>query len=85
MLSRESIKNEFVQILQDKFELYSLKIEDIDMEQSIFSLGMDSVDMMVLISILEEKYKVNIPSEEYESFSTINSIINLIYTLVNEK
>lgn len=85
MLSKETIKNELIDILQNKFELYSFKIEDIDMEQSIFSLGMDSVDMMVLLTILEDTYKINIPSEEYESFSTINCIVDLIYDLVKEK
>ena len=85
MLSRENIKNEFINILQNKFELYSFKIEDIDMDQSIFSLGLDSVDMMVLMTILEGKYKIKISSDRYESFSSINSIVDLIYNLVNEK
>jgi acyl carrier protein len=39
---------------------------------------------MVLIAVLEEKYKINIPSDTYESFSTISSIIDLIYSLVEK-
>ena len=85
MLSKKNIEDELIQILQSEFELYSFKIEDIDLEQSIFSLGMDSVDMMILITILEEKYEISIQSDNYDSFLTINSIIDSIYRLVEEK
>lgn len=85
MLSREDIKNELIEVLLDKFEMYSFKIEDIDMDQSIFNLGLDSVDIMVLMTVLEEKYKIRVSSDKFESFSTINIIVDLIYNLVKEK
>lgn len=41
-------------------------------------LGADSLDLFELVMALEEKYEIEIPSEELENLTTVGSVMNYL-------
>lgn len=48
-------------------------------------LGFDSLDSVELVVAMEENFGVDIPNEEAEKISTVESAINTFYRHLNEK
>lgn len=46
-------------------------------------LGADSLDLFELVMALEEKYEIEIPSEELESLLTVGEVVNYIENKLN--
>lgn len=79
-------KNEFKQLLIDRLNLEDLEIEDIEDDMALFGdegLGLDSVDSIELVLLVEKEYGVKIqdPKEYDKIFVNIQSL----YEYINEK
>lgn len=78
------IKNDdFKQVLIDGLNLEDMEIDEIEDDAPLFGddgLGLDSVDSIELVLIIEKEYGVKIQnSEEYnEIFASVNSLLNYI-------
>ena len=72
-------------IIQDVFE--NEKSTDINYDDNLIALGLDSLSFIKLVVLLEEYFCVRIPDTELllDRFSTINKINDLIETLKSEK
>lgn len=61
-----------------------VKIEEINNDSSfVEDLGADSLDTVELVMALEEKFNIEIPDEEAEKITTVQSAID--YILQNKK
>ncbi|RUM68825.1 MAG: acyl carrier protein [Sulfurovum sp.] len=63
----------------------TLNVEDLELDLSsrlIEDLEMDSVDGITLIMDLEELYDISIEDEEFANFTTVESIVDYIETLL---
>ncbi len=65
-------------LINSRFEL-----NDVNLSSDTFleELGADSIDLVDLVSELEEEFKVSVPDEEFENIKTIGDIVNLIESL----
>lgn len=63
--------------IQKYLKDYGVK-KNIDLNTEFKSLGIDSLDLVYLITELEKKYKVFLSNEELNKLKTINDLINLI-------
>ena len=68
----EKVKN----ILAEQFDVE----EDTITEETSFKddLGADSLDLFELVMALEEKYEIEIPSEELAELTTVGSVMNYL-------
>jgi len=75
---KEQLKQQIIQILN----MEDLTPADINDEAPLFGdgLGLDSIDALELIVMLEQQYKIKIanPEEGKEIFHSINSLANFI-------
>ena len=55
-----------------------LKKTDIDLDQSLRNLGIDSLDLLDLILEAEEKFNISIGDDELLSLETVNDIVKVI-------
>lgn len=60
-----------------------LKIENIDPKESLYKKGIDSINMILIIDEIEEKFHIKIPDEELlmSNFETIEQISKLVINL----
>ena len=76
-MTREEIKSALLGIINDILpdeELSDLK-DDLPLRNQ---LGLDSVDFLDVILLLKKNLKVEVPPEDFEKLSTINSSIQYI-------
>ncbi|WP_427867414.1 phosphopantetheine-binding protein [Mycoplasmopsis arginini] len=59
-------------------ELKKLTKKPFDLETLIKDLNIDSLDLVLLVSDLESKFKIEIKDEELMNLKTINDIIDII-------
>ncbi|MDF2841826.1 MAG: Phosphopantetheine attachment site [Herbinix sp.] len=61
-------------------------IQEIDSEDSLFRIGIDSLTLLYIINEIEVKYNICIPDDELliNNFETINKICALILKLTEE-
>lgn len=75
--------NEFKQFLIDGLKLEDISVDDISDNDALFGedgLGLDSVDSIELVLIIEKEYGIKISnSEQYqEIFKSVNSLLKYI-------
>lgn len=75
--------NEFKKVLIESLNLEDITVEDIEDDAALFGdegLGLDSVDSIELVLIIEKEYGVKISNtEQYQNiFSSVNSLLNYI-------
>lgn len=75
--------NEFKQVLIDGLKLEDISVEDINDSDALFGdegLGLDSVDSIELVLIIEKEYGVKISnSADYKTiFSSVQNLLNYI-------
>ena len=51
---------------------------DVTIDDSFEDLGMDSLDMVELVLILEEKFEIEIPDQDAEKLSTVRDIVEYV-------
>lgn len=60
------------------WEIDRKKIENVDLDQKISDLGIDSVAMLEVIGFLEEEIGVNLPDEKIARVVTLRDLTNVI-------
>ena len=48
---------------------------DITLQTKLTDLGVDSLKAIVILSVLEDQFKIEIPNEAMESISTVGDIV----------
>ena len=85
-MTRDELKVALKQLIIDGLRLQDLRPADIEDAAPIFveGLGLDSVDALELVVLIEEKFNVQIPDEEVgkQVFSSIDSLANFVETEV---
>jgi len=56
-------------------------IQDITLNTKLNELGVDSLKAIVILSLLEDEFKIEIPNEAIESISTVGDIVDKVDAL----
>lgn len=75
--------NEFKKVLIEGLNLEDIDVEDIEDDSPLFGdngIGLDSVDSIELVLIIEKEYGVKISNTEqyHDIFASVNSLLNYI-------
>lgn len=81
-MDRDELKLQLKGLLVDGLKLEDVRPGDIRDEEPIFieGLGLDSIDALELVVLVEERFGVNIPDEEIgkQAFASINALADFI-------
>jgi acyl carrier protein len=81
-MDRDEIKLTLKRLLIDGLRLETLKPEDVDDAAPIFveGLGLDSVDALELVVLVEEKFNIQIPDEDVgrKAFASIDALADYV-------
>ena len=80
MLTIETLKE-----LAKEIEMLKEKIENIDPSKDLASQGVDSLDTLSLLLLIQEKYGVQIPDEDIPKLTTLNDIVEYVNKKLQEK
>ena len=76
------LRTELKQSIIEQLNLEEMEVEEIDNDEPLFGdgLGLDSIDALELIVLLEKDYGIKLedPSKGKEIFSSINSMADYI-------
>ena len=61
------------------------KIENIDPQKDLASQGVDSLDTLSLLLLIQEKYGIQIPDEDIPKLETLNDIVEYVNKKLQEK
>lgn len=70
----EKIKNYVFQLLEEDF--YVDNIESINTEDTLNSIGLDSMDIITLSYYLDDKFGISISEQEVQSWATIQDVFD---------
>jgi acyl carrier protein len=77
-MDREALKLSLKELLIDGLRLQDLRPDDIEDAAPIFveGLGLDSVDALELVVLVEEKFNIQIPDEDIgkQAFASIDAL-----------
>lgn len=80
MLDRESIRQTLIGLIEaDMGESYRDLEEAADLRQN---LGLDSVDVVSIVSQIERRFRIRLTHQELEQLTTVGSLLDLIQTSV---
>jgi len=81
-LDRNDVKSRLKRLLVEGLKLQDVKPEDIQDAEPIFieGLGLDSIDALELVVLVEEEFHVAIPDEEVGklAFASVNALADYI-------
>lgn len=81
-MDRDQIKGSLKRLLIEGLRLHDLRPEDIVDSAPIFveGLGLDSVDALELVVLVEEKFNIQIPDEEVgkRAFASIDTLADYV-------
>jgi len=78
MKDRESIKNTLIELLEaDTGEKYANLDDTTNLREG---LGLDSVDVVSVVSQIERQYRIRLTHQELETLSTVGDVLNLLET-----
>jgi acyl carrier protein len=81
-VDREELKTRVKRLLVDGLKLDHVRPEDIQDAEPIFveGLGLDSIDALELVVLVEEHFHVAIPDEEIgkQAFASVNALTDYI-------
>ncbi len=80
MFALEQIKE-----LAKEIEMLKEKIDNIDPQKDLASQGVDSLDTLSLLLLIQEKYGVQIPDEDIPKLETLNDIVEYVNKKLQEK
>ena len=70
---------EFEKLQEIIAEVMNVETDDITLDTSfVEDLGADSLDLFELVMALEEKYEVEIPSEELAELTTVGAVMEYL-------
>ena len=83
-MNREELKTDLKALLVEGLKLEDVRPEDIKDGEPIFveGLGLDSIDALELVVLVEERFGVSIPDEEIGklAFASIDALADFIIT-----
>jgi len=83
-MDRDQLKRSLKQLLVDGLRLQDLRPDDIEDTAPIFveGLGLDSVDALELVVLVEEKFNIQIPDEDVgkRAFASIEALTDFVST-----
>ena len=83
-MDRDQIKQSLKELLIDGLRLQDLRPQDIEDAAPIFveGLGLDSVDALELVVLVEEKFNIQIPDEDVgkRAFASIDALADYVHT-----
>ncbi len=83
-MGRDEIKRDLKRLLIDGLRLQDLRPDDIEDAAPIFvdGLGLDSVDALELVVLVEEKFNIQIPDEDVgkRAFASIEALTDFVST-----
>lgn len=81
-MDRDEIKRSLKRLLIDGLRLHDMRPEDIEDAAPIFveGLGLDSVDALELVVLVEEKFNIQIPDEDVgkRAFASIDALAEYV-------
>ena len=82
-MDRDQIKQSLKELLIDGLRLQDLRPQDIEDAAPIFveGLGLDSVDALELVVLVEEKFNIQIPDEDVgkRAFASIEALTDYVH------
>ena len=82
-MNRDSLRAEVKELLASGLRL-EVRPADIPDDSPIFGegLGLDSIDALELVVLVEERFRVSIPDEEVgrRAFASVNALVDFILT-----
>jgi acyl carrier protein len=86
-VDRDELKQSLKTLLVEGLKLESVRPEDVQDSEPIFveGLGLDSIDALELVVLVEERFGVSIPDEEVGklAFASIDALADFV--LANQK
>ena len=83
-MDRSELKQNLKNLLVDGLRLQDVRPEDIDDGAPIFveGLGLDSVDALELVVLVEERFNIQIPDEDVgkQAFASIDALADYVST-----
>jgi acyl carrier protein len=83
-MDRQALKLSLKELLIDGLRLQDLRPDDIEDAAPIFveGLGLDSVDALELVVLVEEKFNIQIPDEDIgkRAFASIDALTEFVST-----
>jgi acyl carrier protein len=84
LVDREALKLSLKELLIDGLRLQDVRPDDIEDAAPIFveGLGLDSVDALELVVLVEEKFNIQIPDENIgkQAFASIDALTEYVST-----
>ena len=81
-MERDELKRSLKRLLIDGLRLHDMRPDDIEDEAPIFveGLGLDSVDALELVVLVEEKFNIQIPDEDVgkRAFASIEALTEYV-------
>jgi acyl carrier protein len=76
MMDREAIRKNLVELLEaDTGETYSDLTDDKKLREE---LGLDSVDVVSVVSQIERQYRIRLTHQELETLVTVSDVLDLL-------
>ena len=86
-MNRDELKRSLKTLLVEGLKLETVRPEDIQDSEPIFveGLGLDSIDALELVVLVEERFGVSIPDEEVGklAFASIDALADFVLTSQN--
>ena len=81
-MKRDELKQQLKVVLIEGLKLVDKRPEDIQDAEPIFveGLGLDSIDALELVVLVEERFRISIPDEEVgkEAFASIDALADFV-------
>ena len=75
-MTKEEVESRVREIIVEKFQVAAEKVKgDAKLDAD---LGADSLDLVDLMMMLEDKFSLNISDEEAENIKTVNDVVDYI-------
>ena len=76
MISREEIRQTLIEFLEaDRGEKYPNLEDSVNLREN---LGLDSVDVVSIVSQIERRFRIRLTHQELETLVTVGDLLNLL-------
>lgn len=65
-------------LISKRFEISKNMLNE---ETTLDEIGADSIDLVDLVSELEEEFEIHVPDEEFENIKTLGNLVEVIESL----
>lgn len=80
MPDRETLRQTLIELLEaDTGERHADLAEDVNLRDG---LGLDSVDVVSIVSQVERRFRIRLSQQELETLVTVGDVLNLLQTKV---